>query len=89
MIFHITFTTGANPLVFYGPADRLCKEWKRVKRKDPTARCDFFGLQKRPLHCMMQAGNGYAVGRYFDGAHKTKHYTYLLPALKAVERGHI
>lgn len=40
------------------------------------------GLQCRPV-----AGGGYAVARYFDGAHRTQHYTYLLPALRRVTRG--
>ena len=89
MILHVTFTNGANGLVYYGTTERLAKTWKHVANTDPAARCDFFTSQTNTLHCKAVAGGGYAVGRYFDGAHKNKTYQRLLPALRAVERGHL
>lgn len=87
MILHVTFTNGANGLVYYGTADKLATAWRRIEKADPAARCDFFTFHKDSLHCKAVAGGGYAVARYFDGAHKAKTYKKLLPALRYIERG--
>lgn len=83
MILHITFTDGSNPWVSL-PADRhtLQKRWREWEG-DPAARpCFICGAYK----CLPVAGGGWAVGRYFDGAHTTHHYERLGNALKALER---
>lgn len=89
MILHVTFTSGANPIVYYGTTERLQKAWMRISKADNTARCDFFKSRENTLHCRAVHGGGYVVGRYFDGAHKSKYYTRLAWALKAVDKGDI
>lgn len=86
MILHITFTDGSNPVVFTGTPKELAKEWKMWEKWVPEARCLFF-CKPGGLQCRAVSGGGYAVASYFDGCHKTKLYTYLLPALKSVEKG--
>ena len=85
MILHVTFIDGSNPWVSL-PTDRhtIAKHWRRwIKNHPDTARpcamCN--GWQCRPV-----AGGGYAVARYFDGAHTTRYYEYLGHALAALER---
>ena len=86
MILHVTFTDGANPIAYYGTPERLAKVWRSISRKDKTARCLFFS-KPGGLQCRAVSGGGYAVGQYFDGAHRCKEYACLLPALKSVEKG--
>lgn len=86
MILHVTFTDGANPIAFTGTPKELAKEWKLWEKWVPEARCLFFS-KPGGLQCRAVSGGGYAVGQYFDGAHRCKKYAYLLPALKSVEKG--
>lgn len=86
MILHITFADGSNPVVFTGTPEELAREWKRWEKWVPEARCLFFS-KPGGLQCRAVSGGGYAVGQYFDGAHRCKEYAYLFPALKNVERG--
>lgn len=86
MILHVTFTDGANPVVYTGTPEELAKRWRKLDRRDKTARCLFFS-KPGGLQCRAVSGGGYAVGQYFDGAHRYKEYSYLLPALKSVEKG--
>lgn len=83
MILHIRFVDGSNPWVSF-PADpkTLIKAWKRWS-KNPAARPDFMC---NGLHCLPVAGGGWAVGRYFDGAHKTRYFERLGNALRYMER---
>lgn len=82
MCLHVTFTDGSNPYIIYGNIETVSKKWAWYKKHVKTARCCFLGNN---LQCMESAGGGYSVARYFDGAHKTKHYTYLKSALKALQ----
>lgn len=86
MILHITFTDGANPVAYAGTPEELAKRWRKLARLDKTARCHFFS-KSDGLQCDGLYGGGYAVGQYFDGAHRCKYYEYLVPALKCVEKG--
>lgn len=85
MILHVTFSDGSNPWVSL-PGDRhtIAKQWRRwVKYHPNTARpCAMCNGWK----CLPVGGGGYAVGRYFDGAHKTYYYDRLGNALAALER---
>lgn len=56
-------------------------EWYQATMKD--ARCVF---EVNGLRCMMCGGGGYAVGKYFDGAHKTHFFERLGNALNFMER---
>lgn len=86
MILLVTFTDGANPVAYCGTPEHLTQTWRRISRKDNTARCLFFS-NPGGMQCRAVSGGGYAVGQYFDGAHRCKEYSYLLPALKSVEKG--
>ena len=81
MILHVTFIDGSNPWAFYGPRETLLKQWKRWEHI-PQARPEFICGD---FKCLPVAGGGWAVGKYFDGAHTTKYYEYLGNALKALE----
>ena len=85
MILHVTFTDGANPVAYAGTPEELAKRWRKLARREKTARCLFFS-KPGGLQCRAISGGGYAVAPYFDGAHRYKEYAYLLPALKSVER---
>ena len=85
MILHVTFTDGSNPWVSR-PIDRhtVAKFWRRWMKYHPeTARpMAMAGEWKvKPV-----SGGGYALGRYFDGAHATRYYERLGNALAALEK---
>lgn len=85
MILHISFSDGANPWVSMNQ-DRhtIAKKWRRWLKNHPTTAkpsAIYNGWKCYPI-----GGGGYAVGRYFDGAHKTYHYMRLGNALAALER---
>lgn len=86
MILHVTHGPGSNGSAYTGTPEHLATVWRKIVKTDPSARCHFF---KKPggLQCRAASGGGYCVGLYFDGAHKTRNYEYLLPALKRVEKG--
>ena len=85
MTLHITFVDGANPYIFYGNAKETKKKWLRFENIS-TARPLFLCGK---LKCMMVSGGGWAVGRYFDGAHKTIFYKRLGNALNYMENNAI
>ena len=86
MILQVTFTDGANPVAYTGTPEELAKRWRKLARREKTARCIFFS-KPGGLQCRAVSGGGYAVALYFDGSHKQKQYIYLLPALKSAEKG--
>jgi hypothetical protein len=83
MMLHITYIDGSNPYLMYASKKDCKREWNWQAARNKHARPLFMagGLQ-----CRRVAGGGWAVARYFDGAHKTKHYTRLGDALNALER---
>lgn len=86
MILVIDHGPGTNGDAYAGTPEQLAKIWNARKKWDNGAKmravCHSTGLQ-----CMAVHGGGYAVGRYFDGAHRTKFCTYLLSALKWAQKG--
>ena len=82
MTLHITFIDGSNPYVFYGNAKDIKKKWLEFENVS-TARPLFMCGE---LKCMRICGGGWAVGRYFDGAHKTISYERLGNALNYMEK---
>ena len=86
MILVISHGPGTNGDAYTGTPEQLAKMWRYHLSRNVTAKAWAFdrpgGLQCRPV-----AGGGYAVARYFDGAHRTQRYAYLLPALRRVAGG--
>lgn len=83
MILHIKFTDGSNPYVVYGDKTKCKKAWSKwaaIKTARPLFICD-------SLQCAPVSGGGWAVARYFDGAHKTLFYNRLGNALNKLEGG--
>ena len=95
MILHVTFTDGANPVAYTGTPEKLAKFWRKLNRREKTARCLFFS---RPggLQCRAVSGGGYA-GQYQAAAMPwdsiltvhttTKSIPTCCPRLKARKRG--
>lgn len=85
MILHVIFTNGSNPWVSL-PTDRhtVAKMWRRWMKYHPdTARPMAMAGEWKVIPASPE---GYALGRYFDGAHTTYHYERLGNALAALER---
>lgn len=86
MILVIDHGPGTNGDAYTGTPEQLAKIWRARLNRDTSAKAWAYskpgGLQCRPV-----SGGGYAVARYFGGAHRVRQYTYLLPALRRVERG--
>lgn len=82
MILHINFIDGSNPYVFYGNAKEVKKKWLEFENIS-TARPLFMCGE---LKCMRICGGGWAVGRHFDGAHRTLSYERIGNALNYMEK---
>lgn len=66
-----------------GSKEACRREWEWYQATVKDARCVF---EVNGLRCMMCGGGGYAVGKYFDGAHKTHFFERLGNALNFMER---
>jgi len=82
-MLHIEYVDGSNPYIMYGNKKTVMKEWAWHEKRYPLARCLFVC---NGLLCRRVAGGGYAVAKYFDGAHKSRFYEKLGNALNYMEK---
>lgn len=81
MILHIEFQDSTNPYIVYGDMATVEREWKWYEKHEPLAIPCFIG---NGLKCRRTPG-GWAVGKYFDGAHSTTFYAHLGNALNRLK----
>ena len=79
MYMHVEFKDGSNPHLMYGDKQTIIKNYRWYKKRYGSNISVLFG--GNGLECRPVFGGGYAVAKYFDGAHKTTYYKKLGNAL--------
>lgn len=84
MIMHIEFEDGSNPYIFRGDAKECTKKYRDFAMYNGANMIPLF-INMDGVQCRKDCAGYWYVGRYFDGAHKTKQYSKLCYALKCLE----
>ncbi len=84
MWLHIEFKDASNPYIMYGTKTDILREYKWHKCKYGDSILPEFGANG--LLCRACSGGGFAVGKYFDGAHHTKYYQRIGDALNFLDK---
>ncbi len=88
MYMQITFADGTNPYIMYGDKATVITQYQWHKQHYGNRINVLFG--GNGLQCRKAGGvSGWAVGKYFDGAHRTSYYQRLGDALRKLQISNI
>lgn len=84
MYMHITFTDETAPYILHGDKADVATQYRRYARHYGDNICVLF--DGNGLQCRKAGGvSGWAVSKYFDGAHHTDYYQQLANALNRLQ----